>query len=615
MDNKFEEILKEGIEKCLIDKGIKRSNANPFQLGKSLSEFYLKEIGQYLYPILEEDVDENMCDGKGDLGIDYVHNKDGEWIMFQSKYKGQGSSVSPDEISGFFDIHSKITDSSYFDKHANNVLKDLLSDYNEENIVQFVFITNSKISTRIEDDFNKFKRDAEKKYEHITYELKGISDLKRDYKVVTSEIESITEEIKIGIESIMDVFIGDKRNAYLDLSSMIDKDLKYQSVLCTIRGTTLRGLWQQHKSRLFNYNIRGYLGENAINKKMKETIEKEPDKFYFYNNGISAICTDLKPEFVNSELRNFVCKNFSIINGAQTTTTIGRFKDENKLRDVRILLKITKAEDYKKEKGLNKKIITYNNSQTIIKASDFRSNDEIQLFLEGKARDFLFKGVVPYKKSIYLRKRLKIDKKKDNLYITMETLARALYVFDNDPILIFKGTRYLFDIDSENNGKYWFVFGDNGKELEMYDTKRMEKTIAIFFLWTKVEEIIKKISKQMKEQNQQTIAYQALLAKWHILWAYGYIINTFYSSEKEMIFKKIATGKIFENNSETFIERWFNKIHRTISKCIEKNYQLTKKKNNEEIQSFNFKNWLRNNAEFEELVTEFKYMSKEDFPM
>ncbi len=173
----------------------------------------------------------------------------------------------------------------------------------------------------------------------------------------------------------------------------------------------------------------------------------------------------------------------------------------------------------------------------------------------------------------------------------------------------------MFDTDTDSGGKYWTVFGENGIELGYFDVKRTDKIIAVFFLWTKVEKKIKFQSKQLKSANNETIKYQALLAKWHILWAYGFILNTFYSNELEAIFKKLSNGKLFENQPDNFIEKWFPKIHNTIAKCIERNYQASRKKNDLDVQSFNFKNWLRNNAAFEELVTEFKYMDKSDFPL
>lgn len=616
MDRRFDDVLKEGIEKYLSEKGFTNPNsASQHQRGKALSDFYLNEIGTYLYKIYEDDIRNNICDGKGDLGIDFILKRDDSWLIFQSKYRGGSSRIDADEIAGFFQIHARISDPEYVDKNANSTLKEILEDFIPSDSVEYVFITNDKLSDYVYSEFKRLKEQNETINEHLSFELKGNAELKSDYKSVVSEGESITDEVIINIESLFDSFTENKRGAYFDLSDVIDKERRYKSVLCTIKGTTLKNLWQQHKSRLFNYNIRGFLGENGINKKMKETLANEPDKFYFYNNGISAICTDVVPILDGTELKSLKCTNFSIINGAQTTTTIGKYKNPIHLADVRVLLKITKAEDYKKEKGLNKKIITYNNSQTIIKVSDFRSNDDIQIFLETKLEGYTYRGTIPNKRIRYIRKRVKTDKKKDILDITIETLARALYVFDNDPILIFKGTKYLFDTESNSGGKYWTVFGENGQEVEFYDTKRTDKVIAIYFLWTKIEEKIKATGKQIKSESEETVRYQALLAKWHILWAYGYILKRYHADEIDLIFKKLSSGKIFDHGSDTFIDRWFNKVHNTIAKCIERNYRAVENKDGKDTRSFNFKNWLRSNVAFEELITEFKYSDKSEYPL
>ncbi len=95
----------------MLEKGIKdfdRATSN--QRGKALTEFYLKEIGIYLFQIYDDDIETNICDGKGDLGIDFIVHKSGEWLILQSKYKGQSSSITIDEIAGFFQIYSRISD-------------------------------------------------------------------------------------------------------------------------------------------------------------------------------------------------------------------------------------------------------------------------------------------------------------------------------------------------------------------------------------------------------------------------------------------------------------------------------------------------------------------------
>jgi len=616
-EKKFDEVLKEGIESYLLKKGIKNFNsAKSADLGNALTEFYLKEIGQYLYPFTEDETDDGICDSSRDCGIDFIYNSDEEWFIFQFKYKGNANSINHDEIAGFFNIHSHILDEIYIKNHAHKRLKELLYDFKKDHNVQYFLISNSRISEKNKNDFEKLQHDYESKYENVKYELKGFSDLKIDFKSVISNNEAISEEVNINIETLQDTFTGKDTQAYFDLSSAIDKNKKYKSILCTVKGTTLRSLWEEHRARLFNYNIRGFLGDNAINNKMKETLDNEPDKFYFYNNGISAICTELSPKLnEKGELIAFRCQNFSIINGAQTTTTIGRYKNNQNLAEVRVLLKITKAEDYKKEKGLNRKIITYNNSQTIIKASDFRSNDEIQQFMSTKLKEFTFKGIHPYRTVRYLRKRLKVEKRKDLFDITIEGLARALYVFEHDPILIFKAPKELFDPETKSGGKYWIVFGDEGKETEVFTKDRLEKTIAVYFLWYKIDEKIKSNIKEYKANKDESPRYRALIAKWHFLWAYGFILRKFHKEEMAQIFKKIADGREFEKAKGTFIDAWFEKIHNVIAKCLAKKYQVNTSKKAEEIQSFDFKNWLRNSSDFEELEIEFEYSSKSDFPL
>lgn len=614
MEPRFEDLIQEGINKYLLDKGIIRDNANTNQLGKALTEFYIKDIGQYLYKIYEDDVEEGLkCDGKGDLNIDFAYKYDNTYYIFQSKYKGKNTSVSSDEITGFYNIHRRLLDKKFFNNHANSVLRDIIGSIQEDSNFYYFFLTNDKVSERNCEEFEILKKSSETEF--VTYELKQLTDLKKDHRIILSENESITDEVIINIESAYDTLSESYRPSYLDLTHVIGIEENYKSILCTIRGSSLKNLWDQHKSKLFNYNIRGFLGENPINKKLKQTIDSEPDKFYFYNNGISAICTDIKPIIINEQITQIKCSNFQIINGAQTTTTIGRYKNIENLKQVRVLLKITKAEDYKKEKGLNKKIVTYNNSQTIIKAADFRSNDEIQIFLEKKLSDFKYYGTIPYKQVEYLRKRFKVEKRKDKLYVNIDTLARVLYVFDNDPILIFKGTKYLFDID-ENNGKYWHIFGNDGKEVYFHDEKRINKIMALYFIWIKIEDKLKSTASQLRVENKEnTIEYQALLAKWHFLWAYGFILKHFYADDLEAIFKKIVSGKTFEK-ADNFIIKWFNRVSKTIAKCIEKNYKSTQgTEGSGQIQSFNFKNWLRSSVDFEVLKDEFKWMDKEIFPL
>jgi hypothetical protein len=99
------------------------------------------------------------------------------------------------------------------------------------------------------------------------------------------------------------------------------------------------------------------------------------------------------------------------------------------------------------------------------------------------------------------------------------------------------------------------------------------------------------------------------------LYTYGFILNTHYDSELTTAFKKIANGTVFERN-DNFIERWFSRIHKIITKCIEQN-QLQASAATDEVltQGLNFKNWLRSTSEFEKFKREFKWITVSDYPL
>jgi hypothetical protein len=619
-------LIKEAIQNIFEEKGIKRPVNQDY--GKALTEFYMWEIGQHIYKIYEDDIETGLeCDGKGDLNVDFAHHyiDENSFLIIQSKYKGNKSSVDSDELSGFFNIHERIIDRQYLNEHGNQAVRNELSEINDNSTFNYVFLTNDKFTNWLSSEFARLKSSKESLFENVTFSYVSITEIKRELTEVKSMGEVIPQEVEIFIENITDTIVNKKRHSYLDLSTVVDTEGHYKSILCTIKGSQLKNLYRQHGNTLFNYNIRGWLGENDINKKVKKTLEDEPEKFYFYNNGISAICTGYEPVFNSeNEISKIKFKDFQIINGAQTTTTIGKFRDDGKLTRVRVLLKITKTESLKKEKkGLNKNIITFNNSQTVIKASDFRSNDEIQGFLANQLSQFTYRGCNPYKQISYLPKRVKIDsKRKDKLYISIDTLARILYVFYYDPITIFKGTRTLFDTD-ETTGKYWSVFGEENKEVGFFSPSKMNEVVGIIFLWTKLEEILKRSLKEKRSLGKETsIDYQALLAKWHFLWAYSEIINRLYFHQKSQIWKRLIDSKNLDTR-DNFIEIWFKRIYRTIAEVIEDNYQKEKtereqqdKTNDEkDIQGFNFKNWLRNQSSFDILKSRFKRIDQEDYSL
>jgi hypothetical protein len=85
-------------------------------------------------------------------------------------------------------------------------------------------------------------------------------------------------------------------------------------------------VWMQtHGNRLFESNLRQFLGTSTVNQDIVSTLLDRPEDFWYFNNGITAVATSIgkKPIGGNStESGIFECTGFCVVNGAQTVGSI-----------------------------------------------------------------------------------------------------------------------------------------------------------------------------------------------------------------------------------------------------------------------------------------------------
>jgi hypothetical protein len=117
----------------------------------------------------------------------------------------------------------------------------------------------------------------------------------------------------------------------------------YPTLITVLKGNILRDLYKKYKEALFSWNIRGYSGSRGINAGMGATAKSEPGHFFYYNNGVSAICTGYT---IHENL--FTVGKFQIINGAQTVGVLARIDPHP---DVEVLFRLTQTESVNTEKG------------------------------------------------------------------------------------------------------------------------------------------------------------------------------------------------------------------------------------------------------------------------
>ncbi|MEO0118776.1 MAG: AIPR family protein, partial [candidate division WOR-3 bacterium] len=136
------------------------------------------------------------------------------------------------------------------------------------------------------------------------------------------------------------------------------------------------------KEEIFNENIRVYLRQSTkINKQIYLTIKKTEDnhKFFFYNNGITAICDEFNYTPTDGPVVDL--KNFQIVNGGQTIHSLYEaYKNglKENVKNIYLLLRICEV----KNREIGQAIARYTNTQNPVRSRDVMSNDPIQIKLQ-----------------------------------------------------------------------------------------------------------------------------------------------------------------------------------------------------------------------------------------
>lgn len=176
-----------------------------------------------------------------------------------------------------------------------------------------------------------------------------------------------------------------------------DAKNNHTALLCSIRGYDLALLCDKYYSTaqgrniLFGQNLRESLAKKSkTSKEMKDTIDESPEKFWHYNNGITIIAEDV--DIVKDEQSGkdvIQLKHFSIINGAQTTSTLREYYIDHKfdqvalekLKRVYVLARLMEIAD---DQQFGNDIAIYNNTQNAISSRDMVANNTEQKALYDK---------------------------------------------------------------------------------------------------------------------------------------------------------------------------------------------------------------------------------------
>ena len=163
---------------------------------------------------------------------------------------------------------------------------------------------------------------------------------------------------------------------------------EYSGYLCVLPGDALAQMYEEYGSRLLEGNVRSFLGKTGkVNRAIRETIIRNPEMFFAFNNGIAATATSVETKDGPDGPRLLSATDLQIVNGGQTTASLAftRRKDGADLSRIFVQMKLSVV-DAEKSGELIPKISEYANKQNKVSDSDLFSNHEFHRKLEEVSR-------------------------------------------------------------------------------------------------------------------------------------------------------------------------------------------------------------------------------------
>lgn len=329
---------------------------------------------------------DSVCDGSDDHGVDaiYVNHDKRTVTVVQSKFDSSGNgSIGRSEINDFLNSCKEI----------------LLEKYD---------LFNARFRRSESDLDNAY--DASYKY-IFTFSYSGGNQLSHDVQtIIEQNRKELNYDIGPDATTISILNLDDLRDFISNPNSIkIDMDdvevLQYglsdhplPAVHGIVTGDIVAHWWENHGDRLFEKNIRGGLGDvSEVNQAIRDTLINRPEFFYYFNNGITILVDSYAPRRRNNinrrESGGFDFKNMSVINGAQTISTIGKaYQSGDATDDILSKVKIScrfikslinSSDDATDDDvdDISLDITIANNNQNKVTSRDFASKDPIQLEL------------------------------------------------------------------------------------------------------------------------------------------------------------------------------------------------------------------------------------------
>ena len=255
---------------------------------------------------------QSVTDGYGDNGVDAVHYDSKERILYvvQSKWDHDDSgSLERGEaqkfIKGLRDLVAPRFDR--FNAKVKRMLSQInnaISDARTHIFLVAVYTGQQPLAPEVKRDFDDLLKEMNDPTEVVT--LKTLRQLNL-YNTISRGAAGAPIDLDIALYEW-----GQTREPH-------------QAFYGQVSASDVAGWWNEHYPKIFAPNIRVFLGDTDVNQGILTTIRSTPESFWYFNNGITALCASITKKALGGSSREmgvFECKDLRVVNGAQTVGSV-----------------------------------------------------------------------------------------------------------------------------------------------------------------------------------------------------------------------------------------------------------------------------------------------------
>lgn len=421
-----------------------------------------------------KDIAKNITDGTKDNGIDgcyYDPNKNKLYLV-QSKWSAAGTkTIETGDIYKFVQGAYDLLDLEWkkFNPRFAAISAEISAGLQNDPEIVLVITYNSDnpVSGDCKVILDKFLADNN-------------SD---DQEVVSYSTFTLTKIVR----ALKSSKSGGKADVDLSLLEWGEHKDPYYAVYGKISCADLAEWHKAHGDLLFSENIRYTLSRSEINAKISDTLTEKPETFWYLNNGITAICDEIKRKPVGlgdqRESSLWFVSNVKIVNGAQTTSAIfdAYKRAPKKVKKGYVQIKVISLA--KAPLDIGGQITTATNTQNRVEPRDFLALDTIQ---DGLAEAFKKVGV----QYCYRRGEVISDLQKG---LDVQELALSLATCSGNMADVVMAKRNVGSL-TDPSGHYQKLFSNSLDVNKVWESHKA---------WRKAQKVVLELANSKTEREKQ----------------------------------------------------------------------------------------------------------------